>query len=259
MDASQALRPPPAVASDWALFLDVDGTLLDFAERPDAVRVPHALILVLTGLWQRLDGALALVSGRPLAQLDALFRPLALPAAGLHGLEYRIHPRLPCPPPHQSPAQSLAPLLHKARDIAQRHPGAVVEDKGVTVALHWRGNPAAEADFRTLAQAALHTLPGYRPQAGDGVIELRPCGPDKGSAIAAMLDTTQFRGRTPVFVGDDLTDEYGFEVVNGQGGLAVLVGDRVPSAAGYRLAGPTAVRAWLAAATAPPLATEHTE
>src|SRR5690606_23139896 len=133
-------RPrPPAPADDWALFLDVDGCLLDFADRPDAVAVPHALRARLQALAARLDGALALVSGRSLATLDALFGPLDLPAAGLHGLERRTHGgRLLSAPP---PAPLLAKVRDHARRVAGNFPGTVVEDKGAAIALHWRQAP----------------------------------------------------------------------------------------------------------------------
>lgn len=231
--------PPPAIADDWGLFLDVDGTLLDFAARPDQVRVPDGLIRILEALHQRLDGALALVSGRPLAQLDRLFAPLQLPAAGLHGLEHRgDDARHVAPPP-------LHTLRGKAEIAAMQFPGALVEDKGSTLALHWRGNPAAEAPLRALAEAALPWLPDYRLQPGDQVLELRPKGADKGMAIAAMLGRPPFRGRRPVFVGDDHTDEHGFATVLERDGLAVVVGPREPTAAGYRLADTAAVYEWL--------------
>lgn len=244
MDATPQLPPPPAIADDWALFLDVDGTLLSFAGTPDAVRVPAGLVNALASLQQRLDGALGLVSGRPLAQLDALFAPLKLPAAGLHGLERRHADNHVDPP---TPPVLLAALRHNADVVVQRFPGALIENKGSTLALHWRGNPDAEQPLRDLAEAALPWLHDYRLQAGDCVVEVRPVGTDKGDAIAALLDEVPFAGRHPVFVGDDLTDEHGFEVVLERGGLAVLVGDRAPSRARHRLRDPASVLAWLSA------------
>jgi len=236
------LPPPPAIADDWALFLDVDGTLLDFSDTPAGVRVPPGLVEALGRLQRRLQGALALVSGRSLAQLDDLFAPLHLPAAGLHGLERRhAGDRVDAP----APAVPLEQLRDNARALTARYPGAVVEDKGATLALHWRGNPEAAAPFRGLAGAALPWLHEYRLQHGNQVVELRPSGGDKGTAIAAMLDEPPFAGRTPVFVGDDLTDEHGFEVVLGHGGLAVLVGGRRPSIARHGLGDPAAVFEWL--------------
>src|SRR5690606_5903977 len=155
MDALAHLPPPPAIADDWALFLDVDGTLLEFAESPELVRVPAGLVDTLASLQQRLGGALALVSGRRLAQLDQLFTPLRLPAAGLHGLERR-HADNHIDPP--TPPSLLAVLHRKAELVAERFPGALVEDKDSTIALHWRGNPDAEQPLRDLADKALPWL-----------------------------------------------------------------------------------------------------
>ena len=243
-------RPrPPAPADDWALFLDVDGCLLDFADAPDAVTVPAVLHATLPRLSQRLQGALALVSGRALVGIDELFAPLRLPAAGLHGLERRSTVADLAPPP--VPA-ALAAIHDEARQVAAAWPGTLVEDKGSSLGLHWRAEPRAAAALRAFAEAALPRLPGYRLQHGDHVVELRPSAGDKGEAILALLEETPFRGRKPVFVGDDLTDESGFAVVNAHRGLSVLVGQREPSAAHYGLHDPAAVRAWLASSDGDP-------
>lgn len=239
------LPPPPTPESDWALFLDVDGSLLDFAPTPDAVHVPDNLVDALTCLHESLSGALALVSGRSLEQLDALFSPLRLPGAGLHGLELRDTPDATLE--HMPPPAELIAMREQAAAIAARHPGALVEDKGPTLALHWRASGAAGAasEFAALAERALVALPHYRLQPGNHVLELRPDGFDKGGAIRHLLETGAFRGRTPVFIGDDLTDEHGFEAVNALGGLSVLVGTRTPTGARFRIDNPTALRAWL--------------
>lgn len=234
---------PPSPAGDWALFLDVDGCLVDFADAPDAVRVPRRLPTLLARLAHRLDGAVALVSGRPLAGLDRMFAPLQLPAAGLHGLERRNGARLQ-PSPEAPPA--LAGIREEAGALVLAYPGAIVEDKGPALGLHWRAAPAARDALRALAEAALPRLPGYRLQHGDSVVELRPANGDKGAAIAALLDEAPFRDRVPVFAGDDITDESGFATVNARGGISVLVGAREPSAAHYALRSPNAVRRWLA-------------
>src|SRR5690606_14386072 len=233
---------PPAPADDWALFLDVDGCLLDLAPHPDQVSVPARLRTTLDSLARRLDGALALVSGRSLAGLDALFAPLRLPAAGLHGLEWRAGTASRAAP---APPSALAAIHAEAKAIAAEYPGAVVEDKGPALGLHWRAAPAAMEALRGFAEAALPRLPGFRLQHGHSVVELRPDGGDKGAAIAALMRETPFRGRIPVFAGDDITDESGFAVVNAQDGISVLVGTREPSAAHFGLSGPRAVRRWL--------------
>ncbi len=234
---------PPTPTDDWALFLDVDGCLLDFADAPDSVRLPQRLPALLARLSYRLGGAMALVSGRPLSGLDRLFAPMRMPAAGLHGLELRNGKCLrPAP---EAPA-ALADIRAEAIALAAGYPGAIVEDKGPALGLHWRGAPAARGALQGLAAAALPRLPGYRLQHGDSVVELRPADGDKGLAIAALLEQPPFRNRVPVFAGDDLTDESGFAVVNARHGVSVLVGAREPSAAHYALRSPHAVRRWLA-------------
>lgn len=233
--------PPPLLDADCALFLDVDGTLLEFAARPELVSLPEGALEVIGRLSDRLGGALALVSGRPLEQLDALFAPLQLPAAGLHGQEFR---GLESPDGLPS-GSALGTLRHAALLLAERHPGLVVEDKGANLALHWRQAPAAEQPLRDLAQAHIGQLPDYRLQPGDHVIELVPADVHKGRAVTALLAQPPFADRRPVFVGDDLTDEFGFAAVNQAGGWSVLVGAREPSQAGFGLADPGAVHRWL--------------
>lgn len=238
-----ALSRPPEPAPEWALFLDVDGSLLDFAPRPDSVHVPEGLVPALAQLAQALDGALALVSGRALEQLDALFEPLRLPGAGLHGLQLRDDAGSR-PPAVESPP-AFDDVRARAAAVAAQHPGALVEDKGCTLALHWRNAPAAEPAFHALAAHALVELPHYRAQPGYCVLELRPDGFDKGGAIRHLMTRPAFAGRVPVFIGDDLTDEHGFAAVNALGGVSVLVGDRSPTDARYRIDSPQALRAWL--------------
>jgi trehalose 6-phosphate phosphatase len=234
------LPPPPSPARDWALLLDVDGTLLEFAPHPDGVRVPDGLVDDLRRLHAALGGALGLVSGRRLETLDALFGPGQLPAIGLHGLQRRDVAM------GSHAAHEWAVVCEGARALCAKFPGALVEDKGITLALHWRSAPAAEEPLREFANSALIQLPGYRLQPGHDVVELRPDGHDKGDAIVAMLDSPPFRGRFPVFVGDDLTDEHGFEAVNLRHGLSVRVGHREPTVATRGLHGPAHVRQWLA-------------
>ena len=244
-----ALPPPPPIDDSHALFLDVDGTLLHFASTPDGVEVPEHLRPALAALHKRLDGAVALVSGRSLGTLDALLAPPRLPASGLHGLERR-HGRKRNAAPRVPDAMAL--VRSDAATIAARHPGAVVEDKGAALALHWRAAPNASAEFQAFAHAALPRLPGYRLQPGKDVLELRPAGraggrADKGAAILEFMEEAPFLGRQPVFAGDDATDEAGFAAVNAHGGVSVLVGPPRASAAHFSLAGPAEVHAWIGA------------
>jgi trehalose 6-phosphate phosphatase len=230
---------PSAISVDCALFLDVDGCLFEFADDPSSVRAPPRLIATLDALERRLDGALALVSGRSLAALEAIFAPARYTAIGLHGLERRGDANASVRDPR------LATVIDAARMVLDAYPGALVEDKGRSLALHWRAAPAAGAAIHAFATQALAQLPGYQLEPGNQVIELRPEGGDKGGAIRELMATPPFAGHRPVFAGDDLTDEAGFAVVNAMGGISVLVGERLLSAATHRLADPAAVRAWL--------------
>jgi len=237
---------PPAPETDWALFLDIDGTLLTHAETPDAVYVDDALRELLERLQLQNGGALALVSGRAIADVDALFAPLVLPVAGQHGVEWRdaagnVH-HLPFPEEH------LRQVAQRFAAFKARHPGIVFEDKGHNLALHYRLAPQLEREVRTLVEHAVADLgENFELQAGKLVYELKPGGHDKGTAIEAFLSTAPFEARTPVFIGDDLTDEYGFATVQRLGGHAVKVGEG-ESVAEWRLADVEAVRAWLGSA-----------
>lgn len=244
MPEAHTLRAaPPPIADGIALFLDVDGALVEFAPAPDGVVIDGSLLARLSHLHARLGGALALVSGRSIAVLDLLFSPLRLPCAGLHGLQRRHGEAVE----HVEavPDRALARVRDAALEIAAKYDGAIVEDKGVALAFHWRADPLAAADFEGLAATALMELHGYHLQHGDHVVELRPAGADKGSAIAAFMAEPPFAGRLPVFVGDDLTDEHGFEEVNLRNGVSILVGSRAQSAARHALHDVAAVHRWL--------------
>lgn len=243
------LRPsPPPLDDNCALFLDVDGTLIDFNTDPSAVHVLPAVREDIGRVADRLNGAVALVSGRPLAQLDALFAPLRLPAAGLHGHQMRDAGPVPAAAAGDDLVR-LQALHRKAAQLTRDHPGVQVEDKGVSLALHWRAVPQAADAVHDFARRHLAALPGYRLQPGDHVVEFVPEGSDKGRAVERMMARAPFAGRVPVFVGDDLTDEFGFAAANRAGGWSVLVGTRDDSAATHALPGTGAVHAWLAANT----------
>jgi len=237
---------PPPPAAHWALFLDIDGTLLTHAETPDAVYVDDALRALLERLQRFCGGALALVSGRAVDDVDALFEPLVLPVAGQHGVERRdlsgrLH-RLPFPEAH------LRQVAQRFAAFKARHPGVVFEDKGHNLALHFRLAPQLEREVRTLVEHAVADLgEDFELQAGKMVVELKPSGHDKGSAIEAFMAEAPFAGRRPVFIGDDQTDEYGFATVQRLGGHAVKVGEG-ETVADWRLADVGAVRSWLAGA-----------
>jgi len=239
---------PPAALPAWdphrALFLDVDGTLLDIRDHPDEVRATPSLLQLLEGAQQSLDGALALVSGRSIASLDEVFGELRLPAAGLHGLERRdARGRLHRP-------RGYAARIAVARDellaFAQSATGVLLEDKGAALALHYRNAPALAEQCRQCMEHA-RSLAGedFHVQHGKMVLELKPSGHDKGTAIRAFMEEAPFRGRPPMFVGDDLTDEDGFKVVNASQGISVRVGAAAQTAAAIGVAGVPEVLDWL--------------
>jgi trehalose 6-phosphate phosphatase len=229
-----------------ALFLDVDGTLLEIAASPQAVALPAELRERLRALSQGSGGAVALVSGRAIADLDALFAPLTLPSAGLHGFEHRAASgayRRRQPPS----AATLEAARGAMLQLARRHPGVLVEDKRFALALHYRGAPQLEetvvAAMRDIAAQVADEL---ELQRGKMVIELRPAGATKANAVATYLEEAPFAGRMPIFIGDDLTDEPAFDLVNRRGGVSVLVGAPRISAARAGLADVAAVHSWLA-------------
>jgi trehalose 6-phosphate phosphatase len=234
--------PIPSPALDWCLFLDVDGTLIEFTDSPSETVADRELKSLLGQVAERLGGAVALVSGRSLEYLDALFAPLQLPAAGLHGVERR----------KASGAIQGASFADAQLDGARAalaalvtaHPGTSIEDKGRTLAVHFRLAPQFESSIRDSMIAITKPLgSNYHIQDGNMVFEIKPRGFTKGAAISAFLQEPPFSGRTPVFVGDDLTDQDGFRVVESRGGISIAVGERVR--AQRRLDNPSAVRSWL--------------
>jgi trehalose 6-phosphate phosphatase len=217
--------------------------LLDLAVRPDAVVVDAALPLTLKRLKQRLGGALAPVSGRPLRDVDALLG-LDGAAAGLHGAELRGPGGATLAMPIMQ--NDLDAALQRAVEAAASISGVLVEDKGGAIALHYRAAPDAELDVRRAAIAMLDAAgEGYELLHGKCVIELKPANADKGAALAILMRIAPFAGRTPWMIGDDATDEDAFAEVNAARGVSIVVGPRRPTVARYALAGPAAARAWL--------------
>lgn len=235
--------PPPLPKSEWAYFLDVDGTLIDIADTPDSVVVDKILLDLIARVFHATGGALALVSGRSISDLQSRIGMLNLPIAGQHGLERRDGSgRLWI---HAAPPAAKSAIKEALSPILERHPGLLLEDKGLTLALHYRKAPhlAAYAQrlLSRLAEAADSKL---ELQQGKCVIEVKPAGVDKGMAVAEYLAEAPFRSRLPVFIGDDLNDEHGFAEVNRLEGISIKVGNG-PSCARYRLADVGEVRCWL--------------
>jgi trehalose 6-phosphate phosphatase len=234
-----------------ALFLDFDGTLVPIAPRPQDVRVPAWVLPALEALAgpAHLRGALAIVSGRPIEQLDSFLSPLRLPAAGAHGAEWRgVSGRIERQ--HREPPQGVVAC---GRALAASHAGLILEAKPSGLALHFRARPELESTCRDALFAALAAVPGagaiWEWLHGHCVFELKQRAVSKGSAVRALLTHAPFAGRLPVFVGDDRTDEDGIQAVQAAGGFGVRVG-RGATQARYRLADTDAVGAWLVAALA---------
>jgi len=240
---SGRLRLPPGAEVDWAFFLDVDGTLLEIAEQPSSVHVDTELLDLVAQLHQRSGGAVALVSGRSISDLEVLLGALRLPLAGQHGLERRdAAGRLWI---HAAPPGAKCAIREALAPVLARHPGLLLEDKGLTFALHYRQAPhLASFVHRLMARLMREAGGDLELQKGKRVIEIKPAGVDKGTAVAEYLTESPFRGRHPVFIGDDLNDEHGFAEVNRMGGVSIKVG-KGRSCAGYRLSGVAAVRRWL--------------
>lgn len=245
------------VSDEISLFLDVDGTLIDIAPRPRDVVVPAALIGDLVAAAQRLDGALALISGRSIAEIDRLFRPLRFCAAGVHGAELRFSSDGEV---QQAPSAALPSAFRDRLDaLSQRFPGALVEDKGASVALHYRFCADRRAELLAAIDAllvqqkddSLMILPGHF------VFEVKRKGYDKGTAVAALMETESFAGRVPVAIGDDVTDEAAFEIALARGGYAFSVGREVAGLSGY-FETPGDVRRWLAQIAVTPREDKHT-
>ena len=240
-----APRPRP----DWALFLDFDGTVVDFAPRPDQVRPGPDLAPTLRRAAEALGGALAVVTGRPIREIDHWLDGRVAAVAGVHGAERRsADGRLAAAVPDTLPppvAAEAARARERLAAVAAANAGVVFEDKGCAFALHYRAAP----ERREACVDAVKSLrsPAFEVLAGDAVVELRRRGVHKGAAIAAFMAEPPFAGRTPVFVGDDVTDEDGFRTVNDLGGVSVLVlaGPARPTEARHRLPGVAAVLAWL--------------
>lgn len=241
MIASSAL---PVWDARRALFLDVDGTLVDIKPHPDEVRASPPLRRLLAAASQSLGDALALVSGRSIASLDRIFSPLCLPAAGLHGLERRdATGRVHYPVGY---AERIALARRELLEFVQSSPGLLLEDKGAALALHYRNAPGLEAECRRRIGLA-HAAAGeeFHVQHGKMVFELKPSGQDKGTAIEAFMREAPFRGRQPLFIGDDLTDEDGFRAVNALGGISIRVGPHDGSAAQLAAADVSEILDWL--------------
>jgi trehalose 6-phosphate phosphatase len=227
----------------YAILLDIDGTLLDLAPTPAGVLVPSSLQATLTTLWKWTSGALALVSGRPLADIDRIFAPVELPAIGGHGAE--IRPMVT----EEKVFRRAVPLLderlrRQLLGLATR--GVYIEDKGYSIAVHYRGAPQLGPELhKAVASITSGLVTGtYEVLPGKFVIEVKPTDFNKGTAVLELMEFVPFRGRKPIFIGDDVTDEAVFAILSEVSGIGFSVGRLIPGIAGM-FDTPVQVRTWL--------------
>jgi trehalose 6-phosphate phosphatase len=243
------MSPPlPAPQRSWAYFLDIDGTLVDIADSPAGARLDPASRRLIEDLHRATGGAVALISGRSIGDIDRLFPSIRFPAAGQHGIERRdATGRISV---HAFPAVQLDWVRRQLGEATARHPGLLLEDKGLSVALHYRRAPRLAGYAHRLVRSVKARLGAqYGVQTGKRVVEVKPAGKDKGRAVLEFMQEEPFHGRTPVFVGDDVTDEYGFATVNRLHGHSIKVGPG-RTVARWRLRDVRAVQQWLAGGVA---------
>ncbi len=233
--------PSPLRLDSIALCADLDGTLAPLEITPDAVGPDPARRRLLDALASALNGRLAVISGRTVADLDRVLEGRVKALAGVHGLVRRTADGVVF---EASGAERMGEALDAFRALASADNALLVENKGAAVALHYRRHPAAEAACRDLAHDLGARL-GLAIQEGDMIAELRVPGPDKGASLRAFMAEAPFAGATPVFLGDDLTDEDGFTAARDLGGFGVIVGPRRPTRADFALASVSAARDWL--------------
>ncbi|RFC62155.1 trehalose-phosphatase [Fulvimarina endophytica] len=236
--------PPPIDPRRHAVFLDFDGTLAPLVDDPDAVALPDGTLEPLMALQEACGGALAIVSGRKISDLDRFLSPMRFAAAGVHGLERRGAPggtveRL-------MTADELDPVREGLKPLLDEHPQLGFEDKGLALVLHYRTVPHLEEAAREGMRKAVGDRDDLLVMEGDMIVEIHPAGMDKGRALEAMLGSAPFEGRVPLYAGDDTTDEYALKVVRERGGVAVKVGEK-ESVAEFRLSDVRAVHDWIAA------------
>ncbi|MBN8913163.1 MAG: trehalose-phosphatase [Rhizobiales bacterium] len=226
-----------------ALFLDVDGTLLDLAPTPKGVRVPDGLISILQRLILAFDGAVAIITGRLISEIDLLLSPLRLPASGVHGAELRTGPNREI----ERVTAVLPPdVVQSMRKLALANPGVIAEPKGPGLAIHYRLAPHAEADILAALEASLDKHAGaFELLPGKRLFEVIPSGLSKGTALAQLSKLPAFRDRTPVMIGDDVGDEAAFAAAEGLHGFALRVAGEHYAEDRADFAGPSSVINWL--------------
>lgn len=237
------MLPDVAEIGPFAMFLDLDGTLAELAERPEAVVVAPETIELLDSLRRSCGHALAIISGRDIAVVDRLLHPLVLPVAGVHGLQRRdaagaLHGAAVEP-------VDMTPIVEALRAAVRAEPGLLVEAKTGAVALHYRQRPECQSLCRDIAEHVVLGRSDVELLPGKMVFEIRTEGADKGDVIEAYLKEAPFAGRRPVFAGDDATDEVGFALVNARGGVSIKVGACATTLARFRAATLGELHRWL--------------
>ena len=239
-DGNDRTSPPVSLLRGASLFLDFDGTLVDIAPTPDDVRVTAELRGLLSRLRDRLEGRVAILTGRPAEYVERVLDPVSLSIGGHHGLETRhgaISTAIERPP-------ILDEILAELRQLEREHPGVLIEDKPLGIAVHFRQAPEAEDACRAAIERAAERS-GLHVQPGKMLFELRPGGADKGDALRRLMHQPPFAGTAPVFLGDDLTDEPAFVAAQELGGAGILIGHRTDTAANYRLESVERAADWL--------------
>lgn len=236
------MLPVPSSRAAWALFLDFDGTLTEIAATPDAVTIDAGLPSILLDIAKSMSGAVAIVSGRPIIQIDRLLAPALLPAAGQHGLERRRSDGSVDQISRYQ--QALNGVKEAMQPLAESDPQLLLEDKGLTVALHFRNAPDKASICRKTVQTAVNRFPDLELLEGKMVLEARPRNVNKGKAVQAFMSEGPYRGRVPVMVGDDVTDEDAFRLVNDLQGVTIKVGAG-ETQAHHRLSTVSDVLRWL--------------
>lgn len=246
LDPSPAAAPrpnlpaPPQLTPDQALFLDVDGCLLELAPTPVEVVVPPGLVTLLREISAELREAVAIVSGRSLIVVDQLLAPWRPPGAGVHGAELRFPGSLAIR--RRDPITSS--VGQQLRKRFAQVPEVLIEDKASAVAIHFARCPERATECESALREAIEGLSGLRLQYGRAVIEAVHIDANKGGAVRVLMQHVRFAGRCPVFVGDDRTDEAAFALMRSCGGVGIKVGQG-PTQASHRLADPPAVHGWL--------------
>jgi trehalose 6-phosphate phosphatase len=245
--SERANMPEPSMPSEdlagLAILLDIDGTILDIAPTPREVFVPHSLRETLLRLWQRAGGALAFVSGRPVSEIDLIFSPLQLPAIGGHGAELRLVAGQAPAPPRLPPLD--ANIKRQFAAIAEAGPGIILEDKGYSLALHYRLAPDKERVVHEAAAKIAATLDsGIELLPGKLVLEIKQSGVTKATTVRELMTLPPFAGRRPLFIGDDVTDLPVFDIMPDYGGISISVGRKVVGVKTC-MERPADVRRWL--------------